>query len=220
MKRKQAIGLLLIGLIAGCTTPVTKVEDKKPTETKKVTQPKKQETAKKQEPQKKGDKIVVLIETSEGNIKVELNKEKAPKTVDNFLHYVEIGHYKNTIFHRVMSNFMIQGGGFDKNMVEKNAPQTVVNEAKNGLKNDMGTIAMARTSDPHSASAQFFINVKDNDGLNAPNPDGWGYCVFGKVIEGMDVVNKIKEVPTGNAGPHQNVPKDPVIIKNITLITK
>jgi len=226
MKRKQVIGLLFIGLIAGCTTPQTKTENKKLTETKKVTQPKKQEaakkqeTTKKQEPQKKGDKIVVLIETSKGNIKVELNKEKAPKTVDNFLHYVKIGHYKNTIFHRVISNFMIQGGGFDKNMVEKNAPQTVVNEAKNGLKNDTGTIAMARLSDPDSASAQFFINVKDNDALNAPSPDGWGYCVFGKVIEGMDVVNKIKGVPTGNVGPYKNVPKDPVIIKDIKVVTK
>lgn len=162
--------------------------------------------------------VKVLMKTSEGDIKLELDAEKAPKTVANFKAYVESGHYNGTIFHRVMDNFMIQGGGFDENMNQKNAPNTVENEAKNGLKNDVGTIAMARTPAPHSASAQFFINVNDNAFLNYPGQDGWGYCVFGKVTEGMDVVNKIKGVKTGNAGGHQNVPKEPITITEVTLI--
>ena len=170
------------------------------------------------EQEKTKDTEMVLIKTSLGNIKLELNKEKAPKTVDNFMSYVKEGHYNGTIFHRVMGGFMIQGGGFDKDMNQKPAPRTVENEASNGLKNNVGTIAMARTSNPHSASAQFFINVKNNDFLNAPGQDGWGYCVFGKVIEGMDVVRKIEAVPTGNHGSFQNVPTKPVIIKEVVVV--
>ncbi|MDZ8119831.1 peptidylprolyl isomerase [Pontiella agarivorans] len=161
---------------------------------------------------------MILMKTSKGDIHLELDAEKAPKTVANFLAYAKSGHYNGTIFHRVMDGFMIQGGGFDENMNQKDAPNTVENEAKNGLKNDAGTIAMARTPDPHSASAQFFINVNDNAFLNYPGQDGWGYCVFGKVVEGMDVVNEIKGVKTGNAGPHQNVPVEPVFINEVTVI--
>ena len=161
---------------------------------------------------------MILMKTSQGDIKLELDKEKAPKTVANFMSYVESGHYAGTIFHRVMDGFMIQGGGFDAKMIQKDAPDMVENEASNGLKNDAGTIAMARTSAPHSASAQFFINVNDNAFLNYPGQDGWGYCVFGKVVEGMDVVNEIKGVRTGNAGPHQNVPTDPILIDEVIVL--
>ncbi|MBN2162256.1 MAG: peptidyl-prolyl cis-trans isomerase [Pontiellaceae bacterium] len=161
---------------------------------------------------------MILMKTSMGDIKLELDSEKAPKTVANFLSYVETGHFTGTIFHRVMDGFMIQGGGFTASMSQKNAPRTVENEANNGLKNVIGSIAMARTSDPHSAGAQFFINVNDNDFLNYPGQDGWGYCVFGKVVEGMDVVNAIKGVSTGNAGPHQNVPKEPIIIESVSVV--
>ncbi len=162
--------------------------------------------------------VMILMKTTKGDIKLELDAEKAPKTVANFLSYVESGHYSGTIFHRVMDGFMIQGGGFDEEMNEKPAPNKVDNEAKNGLKNDLGTIAMARTPDPHSAGAQFFININDNAFLNYPGQDGWGYCVFGKVVEGMDVVNEIKGVKTGNAGYHQNVPVEPVTITEVTVI--
>ena len=158
--------------------------------------------------------VMILMKTSKGDIKIELDAEKAPKTVANFMKYVEAGHYNDVIFHRVIENFMIQGGGFDKNMSQKPAPHTVENEAKNGLKNDVGTIAMARTNDPHSGGAQFFINVKDNSFLNYPGQDGWGYCVFGKVVEGMDVANAIKSVPTG-AG---DVPNEPVIISEVVVL--
>jgi len=160
----------------------------------------------------------VIMKTSMGDIEVALNAEKAPKTVENFLQYVKKGHYSDTIFHRVMDGFMIQGGGFTADMKQKPAPETVENEASNGLENKTGTIAMARTMDPHSASAQFFINVNDNTFLNYPGQDGWGYCVFGEVVEGMDVVNKIKGVATGNAGPHQNVPKEAVVITSIDVV--
>jgi peptidyl-prolyl cis-trans isomerase B (cyclophilin B) len=162
--------------------------------------------------------VMILIKTSKGDITLELNEEKAPKTVANFLAYTESGHYNGTIFHRVMDGFMVQGGGFDADMNQKNAPNMVENEASNGLKNEIGTVAMARTPDPHSASAQFFINVGDNAFLNYPGQDGWGYCVFGKVVEGMDVVNEIKGVATGNNGHHQNVPKEPVMITEVTVI--
>ncbi len=164
----------------------------------------------------KETKTMILVKTTNGDIKIELDAEKAPNTVANFMKYVESGHYSDTIFHRVIDNFMIQGGGFTANMAQKNAPHTVDNEANNGLKNDRGTIAMARTGDPHSAGAQFFINVKDNDFLNfsAPTQQGWGYCVFGKVIEGMDVVDAIKGVPTGR----QDVPNDTITITEITVV--
>ncbi len=160
---------------------------------------------------------MVTIKTSMGNIKLELFEEEAPETVKNFLSYVDDGHYNNTIFHRVINNFMVQGGGFDKSFVQLPTKDPVVNEAENRLKNEVGTVAMARTSDPHSASCQFFININDNEFLNhtAPTPQGFGYCVFAKVIEGMDIVNKIKEVETGNRGHHGDVPVEDVVIKEI-----
>ncbi len=163
---------------------------------------------------------MILMKTTKGDIKLELDAEKAPKTVANFLSYVESGHYNGTIFHRVISNFMIQGGGFTADMKQKPAPRTVDNEANNGLKNEIGTIAMARTSDPHSAGAQFFINTKDNGFLNhsAPTQQGWGYCVFGKVVEGMDVVKAIDVVATGHAGGHADVPREPVTITEVTVV--
>jgi len=159
----------------------------------------------------------VKFTTSMGEIVVQLDPVKAPKTVKNFLSYVNEKFYDGTIFHRVIDEFMIQGGGFTANMQQKPTKAPVASESDNGLKNDAYTIAMARTSDPNSATAQFFINVKDNASLNAPNPDGYGYTVFGKVIQGQDVVDKIKAVPTGNKGAYQNVPKEPIIILTVTL---
>ena len=159
----------------------------------------------------------IVIKTNKGDIEAELFEDKAPKTVKNFLSYVEKGHYKDTIFHRVINDFMIQGGGFDKNMNEKAAPTKVENEASADLKNDTGTLAMARTNDPQSASAQFFINVKDNAFLNhtAKTDAGYGYAVFGKVTSGMPIVNKIKSVATGRKGMFDDVPTDPVVILDI-----
>lgn len=174
-----------------------------------------------QKPEKE-EIVMILMKTSMGDIKLELYPEAAPKTVANFLGYVESGYYSGTIFHRVINGFMIQGGGFTKNMQQKIADQKVENEAKNGLKNVTGTIAMARTADPHSASCQFFINVADNASLDYPNPDGWGYCVFGKVVEGMEVVNAIKSVPTGMDMVMGRFPKDvpqtPIVIEEVTVI--
>jgi peptidyl-prolyl cis-trans isomerase B (cyclophilin B) len=155
---------------------------------------------------------VIKLHTNHGTIALELDAEKAPKTVANFIQYVQDGHYDNTVFHRVIDGFMIQGGGFEPGMKQKATRAPVENEAKNGLKNERGSIAMARTSDPHSASAQFFINVGDNGFLDYPGQDGWGYCVFGKVVEGMDVVEKIKNVKTGRSGFHQDVPVEDVVI--------
>ena len=160
----------------------------------------------------------VLITTNKGNIKLELDAEKAPKSVANFLDYVAQGHYNNTIFHRVIGDFMIQGGGFDATMKQKPTGATVENEAKNGLKNDKYTVAMARTSDPHSASAQFFINTKNNAFLDYPGQDGWGYAVFGKVIEGADIVDQINKVKTGRSGMFSDVPSDPVIIEKAEVV--
>lgn len=159
----------------------------------------------------------VVLKTSLGDIELELNPEQAPKSVENFLQYVKSGQYNGTIFHRVIGNFMIQGGGFDKNMREKPTRAPIQNEAKNGLKNDTYTIAMARTGDPHSATAQFFINTKSNAMLNYPGADGWGYAVFGKVVKGTEVVDKIKQVSTGNRGPHQDVPTQAVVIESATI---
>ena len=158
--------------------------------------------------------MAVKLITNHGDIVIELEAEKAPESAKNFISYVEAGHYNNTVFHRVINGFMIQGGGFEPGMKQKDCKDPIKNEADNGLKNDNYTIAMARTSDPHSATAQFFINVADNDFLNfkAPNANGWGYCVFGKVVEGSDVVDKIKGVKTGSSGFHQDVPKEDVII--------
>lgn len=164
----------------------------------------------------------VIMQTSMGNITIELDEKKAPKTVENFVAYVKSGHYDGTIFHRVMDNFMIQGGGFNDKMVQKPTKPSIKNEADNGLKNLKYTIAMARTNDPHSASAQFFINVADNDFLNfsSPTERGWGYAVFGKVTAGTDVVDKIKKVKTGNNGFHQNVPVEPVTILKAEVADK
>ncbi|WP_298598011.1 peptidylprolyl isomerase [Zoogloea sp.] len=164
--------------------------------------------------------MAVKLTTNHGDIVIELDAEKAPETVKNFLAYVEAGHYDNTIFHRVINGFMIQGGGMEPGMKQKGTNAPIKNEANNGLKNEAGTIAMARTQDPHSATAQFFINVADNDFLNfkAENVQGWGYCVFGRVSEGMDVVNKIKGVKTGTSGFHQDVPKEDVVIQRAEVI--
>lgn len=163
---------------------------------------------------------MVIIRTTFGEIKLELDVEKAPKTVANFLKYAEDGFFDGTIFHRVIDNFMIQGGGFNTDMSQKEGGDPIENEADNGLKNDFGTVAMARTTDPHSATAQFFINVKDNDFLNhsGKNMQGWGYAVFGKVTEGMEVLDKIRAVPTSSQGGHQDVPTDPVIIESVVIV--
>ena len=163
---------------------------------------------------------MVIIRTTFGDIKLELDAEKAPKTVANFLNYAGEGYYDGTIFHRVIDNFMIQGGGFDIEMQQQACGDPVENEADNGLKNDFGTVAMARTTDPHSATAQFFINVKDNDFLNhsGKNMQGWGYTVFGKVIEGSEVLDKIRAVETASRNGHQDVPVDPIIIESVQIV--
>ncbi|HEY8568295.1 peptidylprolyl isomerase [Microbulbifer sp.] len=162
---------------------------------------------------------MITLHTTHGDIAIELDFDKAPKTAANFLQYCRDDFYTGTIFHRVINNFMIQGGGMTPNMDQKPTRESIENEADNGLKNDTGTLAMARTMDPHSATAQFFINVKDNDFLNFRSKDaqGWGYCVFGKVVDGMDVVNKIKEVPTGSNGFHQDVPTESIEITGVTI---
>jgi cyclophilin family peptidyl-prolyl cis-trans isomerase len=185
-------------LLAGCSQAEVEAKVEKAPETAKET------------------KTMILMKTTKGDIKLELDAAKAPKTVANFLKYVESGHYSGTIFHRVISSFMIQGGGHTANMAEKKAPHKVENEANNGLKNVRGSIAMARTSDPHSAGAQFFINVVDNGFLDfkSPTQQGWGYCVFGKVVEGMDVVDAIRNVPTGSG----DVPKETITITEVTVI--
>jgi peptidyl-prolyl cis-trans isomerase B (cyclophilin B) len=163
---------------------------------------------------------MVKLQTNFGTITLELDAEKAPQTVANFLQYVNDGFYNDTIFHRVIDGFMIQGGGFMADMMQKATRDTIQNEATNGLKNDAYTIAMARTPNPHSASSQFFINVADNSFLNhtAQTAQGWGYCVFGKVVEGQDVVDKIKKVRTGNKAGHQDVPVEPVIIESAEVV--
>ena len=162
---------------------------------------------------------MVTIHTNLGEIKVSLNQEKAPNTVKNFLQYAESGFYSGTIFHRVIENFMIQGGGFDQDMGRKMVNEPIQCESQNGLSNKTGTIAMARTNDPHSATSQFFINTKDNDFLDftAESMQGWGYCVFGEVVEGMAVVNQIKMVETGFASGMKDVPAEPVIIEKVTV---
>jgi peptidyl-prolyl cis-trans isomerase B (cyclophilin B) len=163
---------------------------------------------------------MVELHTNHGVLKIELNAEKAPKTVENFLTYVKQGHYDGTVFHRVIDGFMIQGGGFTPGMDQKPTNEPVDNEADNGLKNEKGTLAMARTNDPHSATAQFFINVSDNDFLNhsSPTPQGWGYAVFGKVVDGLDIVEKIRKVKTGSKGFHQDVPVDDVVIEKAVVV--
>lgn len=162
----------------------------------------------------------VKLQTNQGDFVITLDAEKAPKTVENFLNYVKDGFYNGTVFHRVIDGFMIQGGGFEPGLKQKPTQAPIENEANNGLKNQKYTLAMARTSDPHSATAQFFVNVADNDFLNftAPTPNGWGYAVFGKVTEGTEVVDKIKGVKTGNSGFHQNVPAEDVIIEKAEIV--
>jgi len=160
----------------------------------------------------------VLLTTNHGQITLELDADKAPKTVENFLSYVKSGHYDGTIFHRIIDGFMIQGGGFSPDMRQKPTEDPVENEANNGLTNDRYTIAMARTSDPHSASAQFFINVSDNDFLNYPGSDGWGYCVFGKVTAGTEVVDKIGKIETGRRSMFSDVPTEDVVIEKAEIV--
>jgi peptidyl-prolyl cis-trans isomerase B (cyclophilin B) len=162
--------------------------------------------------------MAVVLKTNHGDIKLELDAEKAPKTVENFIAYVKAGHYNGTIFHRVISGFMIQGGGFEPGMKQKPTNEPIENEAKNGLKNEAYTVAMARTAAPHSASAQFFINVNDNSFLDYPGQDGWGYCVFGKVVEGTDVVDKIKGVKTTRSGMFADVPAEDVVIQSAEVV--
>ena len=162
---------------------------------------------------------MITLHTNYGDITITLDFDKAPKTAANFLRYAKEGFYEGTIFHRIINGFMVQGGGMTEDMASKETHAAIENEADNGLKNTTGTVAMARTNDPHSATAQFFINVQDNDFLNhsGKNAQGWGYCVFGKISDGMDVVNKIKEVKTGSKGFHQDVPVDSVIIERVTV---
>ena len=163
----------------------------------------------------------VVIKTLLGDMTLELEADKAPATVANFVEYAQSGHYDGTIFHRVINNFRVQGGGFDTDMRQKGTNAPIQNEANNGLKNDRGTIAMARTMDPHSATAQFFINVSDNDFLNfsGENMQGWGYAVFGRVVAGEDVLDKIRVVPTGSQAGHQDVPTDPIVIESVTVLS-
>ncbi len=163
---------------------------------------------------------MIKLHTNHGVITLELDAAKAPDTSANFTQYVKDGHYNNTVFHRVIDGFMVQGGGFEPGMKQKPTRDPIQNEANNGLKNDMYTVAMARTSAPHSASAQFFINVANNDFLNhsAPTPQGWGYCVFGKVVDGTDVVDSIRKVKTGSKGMHQDVPVEDVIIEKAEVV--
>ena len=163
---------------------------------------------------------MILMKTNHGNITIELDAEEAPETVANFLEYVNSGHFNNTIFHRVIKGFMIQGGGFEPGMSQKDTNDPIKNEANNGLANDKYSIAMARTNEPHSASCQFFINTKDNSFLNftSESPQGWGYCVFGKVTEGQDIVDAIEDVATGSHGFHQDVPVEDVIIESAEVV--
>jgi peptidyl-prolyl cis-trans isomerase B (cyclophilin B) len=162
------------------------------------------------------------MKTNYGTVIVELFPDKAPKTVDNFLQYVREGFYDNTVFHRIIDKFVIQGGGFGPGMTQKTTRASIENEAKNGLRNERGTVSMARASDPHSASSQFFINIVDNDFLNftAPSPAGWGYCVFGQVVEGMHVVDQMKGVPTGSKLGHKDVPLSDVLLEKVSLVDK
>jgi len=161
---------------------------------------------------------MIKLHTNHGVITIELDAEKAPKSAQNFIDYAQSGHYDGTIFHRIIDGFMIQGGGFEPGMKQKPTQAPIENEAKNGLKNVKGSIAMARTSDPHSATAQFFINVSDNSFLDYPGQDGWGYCVFGQVVEGLDVVEAIRAVKTGRSGFHQDVPVEDVVIEKAEVV--
>lgn len=213
---------------ASLSVPMTAWAEDKAPEKKAVTGTKDAKSSKKTEPAKtskpsKDTKIMsdanvvkATIVTSMGDIKIELNREKAPKTVNNFVEYIKSGHFNKTVFHRVMDGFMIQGGGMDEKMAEKSTRAPIENEGKNGLKNDAYTLAMARTSDPNSATAQFFINLVSNEFLNAEGGNA-GYAVFGKVVDGKEVVDKIAKVKTGNFGMHQNVPVKPVLIESVKI---
>ncbi|MCB1620185.1 MAG: peptidyl-prolyl cis-trans isomerase [Thiothrix sp.] len=206
MKRKLFILFLFVLALAGCgSSATTTSESAQPTTGGNSTM---------------SDHPQVLLETSKGNITLELDTKAAPDTVQNFLGYVQDGFYNGTIFHRVIPGFMVQGGGMNTDMSDKTTRAPIRNEAGNGLKNNRGTVAMARTNAPHSASSQFFINVADNDFLNFRNetPQGWGYAVFGKVVEGMDVVDAIVGVKTGNHGMHQNVPEAPITIDKASVV--
>ena len=161
---------------------------------------------------------MVELKTSQGDIVVEVFADKAPKSADNFIQYVKDGFYNGTVFHRVIDGFMVQGGGFDADMKQKSTRAPIENEARNGLRNERGTLAMARTSDPHSASAQFFINLAPNAFLDYPSRDGWGYAVFGKVLKGMEVVDKIAKLPTANRGFHQNVPVEAIVVESARVV--
>ena len=218
----QALAPLMI-LMISVTSTVAFAADPGTTSSKSETQTETKKTKTKEtktKETKKGDKTVnphVIMETSLGNVEIELFEDKAPISVANFLKYTDEGFFNGTIFHRVIPNFMIQGGGFTPDMNQKKTADQIKNEAGNGLKNERGTLAMARTAVVDSATSQFFINLKDNDFLNytAPNPAQYGYAVFGKVVSGLDVVEKIKDVPTGNKGMHQDVPTTPVLIKSM-----
>ena len=195
MKYHKLFFLLALGSLLSCSTQSSKFNNK-------------------------GNYSMVKLTTNYGAITIKLNAEKAPVTVQNFLDYVNSGFYNGTIFHRVIDNFMIQGGGFESGMKQKPVNAPIKNEAANGLKNDIYTVAMARTSDPHSATAQFFINVKDNNFLNytAPNSQGYGYCVFGKVVEGKEVVDAIRKVRTGNQSGFQDVPLEDVVVTKAEVV--
>ncbi len=199
MRLQKIFSILVFGSLLGCTA-------QPPTPSPSSTQ--------------QGKSDMVKLHTNHGIITIELNAEKAPATVKNFLEYVNDGFYNGTIFHRVIDGFMVQGGGFEPGMKQKTVKVAIQNEAANGLKNDNYTVAMARTGDPHSATAQFFINVKNNDFLNytAPNQQGYGYCVFGKVVEGMDVVDKMRKVKTGNRSGFQDVPLEDVFITKAEVV--
>lgn len=217
MKRTILLLLLCIPMMAfaQATTATQKISAK----TEKPTEVKKEMT---ETPNENSVNPKVVLHTSMGDITLELYADKAPKTVENFLQYVKDGFYDGTIFHRIINNFMVQGGGFTKDLRQKPTRATIHNEANNGLSNMNGTIAMARTSDPHSATAQFFINIVDNkrlDYVSDQNPSTWGYCVFGKVVEGMDIVEKIKAVPTGAQGPFSSdVPTTTIVIDKVELL--
>jgi cyclophilin family peptidyl-prolyl cis-trans isomerase len=200
-----------VGITAGFAVLVGMLGFTQPAATETTAQPETKETT----------PVIVRLETSMGNIDIELNQEKAPVSVANFLEYVDKGHYNGTIFHRVIPNFMVQGGGFDDTMTQKPTGQGIKNEWQNGLKNTRGTVAMARLGgNPDSATAQFFINVVDNASLDRAQPDGAGYAVFGKVIEGMDIADAIRRVPTATKGPHRDVPVDAVVIKKASRLAE
>jgi peptidyl-prolyl cis-trans isomerase B (cyclophilin B) len=207
--------LLVVGVVSGCQF----FEEQQPLRETPRPPPAPQPETRPAEPPVpvKESYPVVILETSEGTIRIELWPDKAPKTVANFLQYVKEGHYDGTIFHRVIDGFMIQGGGFNEHLIQKMTREPIENEAKNGLSNLAGTIAMARTMQPHSATAQFYINVSDNRFLDYPGQDGWGYCVFGRVVEGMDVVDRIRKVTTGTQQGYQDVPVEPVIIERAVI---